>query len=83
MPVKPSLLLVSDNLRRFELLIRAALPNTTIVPVKYESWSLDQLAAAINERVRPGHINSPLSAFSTTASPASSLPSKVDRRRRR
>ena len=60
MPVKPSLLLVSDNLgpdnlRRFELLIRAALPNTTIVPVKYESWSLDQLAAAINERVRPGH----------------------------
>ena len=55
MPAKPSLLLVSDNLRRFELLIRAALPNTTIVPVKYESWSLDQLAAAINERVRPGH----------------------------
>ena len=60
-PAKPkltssgqSLLLVSDNLEKHELLIKATLATTTVVAVKYDTWSLDALWGAIERRVPAG-----------------------------
>ena len=60
-PAKPkltssgqSLLLVSDNLEKHELLIKATLATTTVVAVKYDTWSLDALWEAIERRVPAG-----------------------------
>jgi len=41
------LLLISDNLPFFEVLVRAALDDVVIVPVQYASWSLEELVNAI------------------------------------
>ena len=49
-----SLLLVSDNLEKHELLIKATLATTTVVAVKYDTWSLDALWGAIERRVPAG-----------------------------
>ena len=48
------LLLVSDNLPEHEMLIKAALPMTTVVAVKYDSWSLAALSDAINKSAPAG-----------------------------
>jgi len=40
---KPRVLFVSDNLPLFELLVKAAKDSTIVVPVKHESWTLDDL----------------------------------------
>ena len=60
-PAKPkltssgqSLILVSDNLEKHELLIKATLATTTVVAVKYDTWSLDALWGAIERRVPAG-----------------------------
>ena len=60
-PAKPkltsgtqTLLLVSDNLEKHELLIKATLATTTVVAVKYDTWSLDALWGAIERRVPAG-----------------------------
>ena len=60
-PAKPkltssgqSLILVSDNLEKHELLIKATLATTTVVAVKYDTWSLDALWEAIERRVPAG-----------------------------
>ena len=60
-PAKPkltssgqSLILVSDNLEKHELLIKATLATTTVVAVKYDSWSLANLSDAINKRAPAG-----------------------------
>ena len=57
-PAKPklaqSLLLVSDNLEKHELLIKATLATTTVVAVKYDTWSLGSLWEAIERRVPAG-----------------------------
>ena len=60
-PAKPkltssgqSLLLVSDNLEKHEMLIKATLATTTVVAVKYDTWSLDALWGAIERRVPAG-----------------------------
>lgn len=47
---KKRLLLVSDNLPRFEDLIRAALDNVVVVPIQFNSWKLNDLYGAIKER---------------------------------
>ena len=49
-----TLLLVSDNLEKHEVLIDAALATTTVVAVKYDTWSLDALWEAIERRVPAG-----------------------------
>ena len=60
-PAKPkltsgtqTLLLVSDNLEKHELLIKATLATTTVVAVKYDTWSLANLSDAINKRAPAG-----------------------------
>ena len=60
-PAKPkftssgqSLILVSDNLEKHEMLIKATLTTTTVVAVKYDTWSLDALWGAIERRVPAG-----------------------------
>ena len=60
-PAKPkltssgqSLILVSDNLEKHEMLIKATLATTTVVAVKYDTWSLDALWGAIERRVPAG-----------------------------
>ena len=60
-PAKPkltsgtqTLLLVSDNLEKHEMLIKATLATTTVVAVKYDTWSLDALWGAIERRVPAG-----------------------------
>ena len=60
-PAKPkltssgqSLILVSDNLEKHEMLIKATLATTTVVAVKYDTWSLDALWEAIERRVPAG-----------------------------
>ena len=60
-PAKPkltssgqSLLLVSDNLEKHELLIKATLATTTVVAVKYDSWSLAALGDAISKSAPAG-----------------------------
>jgi len=40
---KPRVLFVSENLPMFELLVEAAKDGTAVVPVKYNSWTLDDL----------------------------------------
>ena len=62
-PAKPkltssgqSLILVSDNLEKHELLIKATLGATVVVPVKYETWSLADLREAIAQRVKDGTV---------------------------
>ena len=42
-----TLLLISDNLPKHELLLDAALASATVVAVKYDQWSLGQLIDAI------------------------------------
>ena len=49
-----TLLLVSDNLEKHEMLIDATLATTTVVAVKYGKWSLDALCDAIERRVPAG-----------------------------
>ena len=44
-----ALLLVSDNLDKHELLVKAALPATTVIVVRYSEWTLEQLWDAIEE----------------------------------
>jgi len=41
------LLLISDNLPLFEVLVRAALDDVVVVPVQYAAWSLEELVSAI------------------------------------
>eukprot|EP00931_Biecheleriopsis_adriatica_P072955 TRINITY_DN47334_c0_g1_i1.p1 TRINITY_DN47334_c0_g1~~TRINITY_DN47334_c0_g1_i1.p1 ORF type:complete len:747 (+),score=123.84 TRINITY_DN47334_c0_g1_i1:69-2309(+) len=41
------LILVSDNLPGFEVLIKATLDNVVVVPVQYSSWTLDTLQEQI------------------------------------
>ena len=60
-PAKPkltssgqSLILVSDNLEKHELLIKATLATTTVVAVKYDSWSLADLGDAISKSAPAG-----------------------------
>ena len=53
-PVPRTLLLVSDNLPEHEMLIKVTLATTTVVAVKYDSWSLDALWGAIERRVPAG-----------------------------
>ena len=48
------LLLVSDNLPEHEMLIKAALPMTTVVAVKYDSMSLADLGDAISKSAPAG-----------------------------
>lgn len=48
-----AILFVSDNLTRYELLIQAALDTTIVVPIKYATWSMADLKAAVDERVPP------------------------------
>ena len=57
-PAKPkltqSLLLVSDNLEKHEMLIKATLATTTVVAVKYDSMSLADLGDAISKSAPAG-----------------------------
>ena len=53
-PVPRTLLLVSDNLPEHEMLIKATLATTTVVAVKYDSWSLADLGDAISKSAPPG-----------------------------
>ena len=41
------ILLVSDNLPMHEQIIRSTKNNVVVVPVKYDSWDLDELRNAI------------------------------------
>ena len=49
-----TLLLVSDNLPKHELLLDAALASATVVAVKYDQWSLGELIDAINKSAPAG-----------------------------
>ena len=49
-----TLLLVSDNLPKHELLVDAALATATVIVVKYDQWSLAALCGAIETRVPTG-----------------------------
>ena len=49
-----TLLLISDNLPKHELLLDAALASTTVVAVKYDQWSLGALIDAINKSAPAG-----------------------------
>ena len=53
-PVPRTLLLVSDNLPEHEMLIKATLATTTVVAVKYDSWSLADLGDAISKSAPAG-----------------------------
>ena len=60
-PAKPkftssgqSLILVSDNLEKHEMLIKATLATTTVVAVKYDSMSLADLGDAISKSAPAG-----------------------------
>ena len=46
----PRLLLVSDNLPDYEVIIQSTAPDVVVVAVKYEHWTLDDLKAAIIKR---------------------------------
>jgi len=47
---RPRLLIVSDQLPRFELLIQAAKENVVVVPVQFASWDIAKLEEAIKMR---------------------------------
>ena len=49
-----TLLLISDNLPKHELLLDAALASATVVAVKYDQWSLGALIDAINKSAPAG-----------------------------
>ena len=49
-----TLLLISDNLPKHELLLDAALASATVVAVKYDQWSLGELIDAINKSAPAG-----------------------------
>ena len=43
------IVLVSDNLHRYETLVQACLPHCTVIVVRYDQWSLDDLKKAITD----------------------------------
>lgn len=45
--VPQRLLLISDTINKYELLIQAAAPSVIVIPVKYDTWSLLDLANEI------------------------------------
>ena len=49
-----TLLLISDNLPKHEILLDAALASATVVAVKYDQWSLGALIDAINKSAPAG-----------------------------
>jgi len=44
------ILLISDNLDKPELLVQAAADSVIVVPMKYDSWTLDELMGAVISR---------------------------------